>query len=480
MTHHEGIGRDGVIGVVVVHYEDPVGLGRVLDALGTSGTPLAAGPAGPVGRGGTHTPVRVVVADDGSTTPPDLSDRPGVELVAQEDEGFRAAAARNLGARHLLARAADAGDHVRALLFLDGDTMPTPGYVEALADAVAALASTAPHGRALAVGRRRYAELDGLDDAGVTAFLHDPDPARLLPDPAWLEEGYAATANLRAADERSYRFVISAVLALSPALFEAVDGFDPTFVGYGGEDWDLAWRAWLAGADLVHVPEALAWHDGPDAAGRDDRADRADDGPPPRTPPASARRLAETRRVAASITEPGARDPGLIWEHPDVVVTVDDRGLRAVDVLLTCADLVRGTDARVWLTDGAILRDGLWPESDPRVCLGPVPASALGRARFRAYVEAPIRLSTTVAALCESATPGEALHAPGLLVVRTRDLARGLTPAPPTPHAHVRAARPDASLEAEWGWRSPRTLPVAREATPTTPATHPHSTKERA
>ena len=83
MTHHEVIGHDGVIGVVVVHYEDPVGLGRVLDALGTSGTPLAAGPTGRVGRGGTHTPVRVVVADDGSTTPPDLSDRPGVELVAQ-------------------------------------------------------------------------------------------------------------------------------------------------------------------------------------------------------------------------------------------------------------------------------------------------------------------------------------------------------------------------------------------------------------
>lgn len=438
-----------MIGVVVVHYEDPVGLRRVLRALE---------PEGP------RADLRIVVADDGSADPPDLRDRPHVDLVTQEDLGFRAAAARNLGARHLLDRADREGEHLDALLFLDGDTMPTPEYVDRLTRALADVAAAAPGGRALAVGRRRYADLDGLTDPGVAAFLADPDPARTLPDTTWLDDGYAATANLREADDRSYRFVISAVLAVTPEVWKATGGFDGTFVGYGGEDWEFAQRAWLAGADLVHVPEAVAWHDGPDAAGRDDRDDSNADGQLVTDPTESASyacKLAETLRVAATITEPGARDPGLIWEYPDVVVTFRDGGLRPADVLLTCADLVRGTDACVWLADGAVLRDGHWPGSDPRVRLGPPPPLALARARFRVDLDAPIRLTRTLDAVCATARPGGGVHHPGLRLQRTRDLARGVPLPPPTPDDAVRTARPDASLEAEWGWRSATTLPVA-------------------
>ena len=93
--------------------------------------------------------MEVVVADDGSPVPPVTGshDYP-VATVRQDDGGFRAAAARNLGA------AATGG---RVVLFLDGDTIPEPGFVEAIVTPI--LAGEAD----LVVGRRRHADLAGLD-----------------------------------------------------------------------------------------------------------------------------------------------------------------------------------------------------------------------------------------------------------------------------------------------------------------------------
>lgn len=419
-----------MIGVVVVHYEDPVGLDRVLGALERVED------------------VRVVVADDGSHVAPDPGVRAcPVDVVRQKDQGFRAAAARNLGARALLA-----GGTPQALLFLDGDTIPGPGYVERMAARLERVAAGAPNRRALVVGRRRYADLTGLSPAEVAGFVAAPDPARILADTTWLEEGYARTDDLRRADDTSYRYVISAVLAITPDLFEATGGFDESFVGYGGEDWEFAQRAWLAGADLAHEASALAWHDGPDAAGRDEASATSSTADAVLT-----RANAETVRVARTVTVPGARDPGLFWEHPDVVVEFDDTGLRPVDVLLTCADLVRGTDARIWLRDGAVLRDGLWPSSDPRVTCGPAPAISLARARFRARLDRPVRLLRPLSDLCADAPR----HHPGLILQRTRDQARGEPIPPPRPDPAVRGPRPDGRLEAEWGWHRPDTLPAS-------------------
>ena len=66
--------------VVVAHYEQPAQLARTLTALERQ----------------DHAVDQVVVSDDGSATPPSVP--PHVRLVRQEDRGFRAAAARNLGA----------------------------------------------------------------------------------------------------------------------------------------------------------------------------------------------------------------------------------------------------------------------------------------------------------------------------------------------------------------------------------------------
>ena len=267
-------GPQPTVTVVVTHFEQPRQLAMVLAALAAQ----------------THQPLDIVVADDGSATPPVVPD--GVRLRRQANRGFRAAAARNLGA---------AGSTSDVLVFLDADTVPEPGFVTALVRRAAACPDV------LAVGRRRHADLSG-------------DGAE-LPEPAWLREGYAATRDLLDADGRSFRFVLSAVLACRRALFEDLGGFDERFIGYGGEDWDLAYRAWNAGAVLVHERDAVAWHDGAEWAARD-----KDDG--------LEEKEAETTRLAALIPEPATRGAPLPAMLPDVLVDVPAYDLRCVHALL--------------------------------------------------------------------------------------------------------------------------------------------------
>ena len=132
------------VSVVVPFYEAKEDLDLVLTALALQDFPSSR--------------LQVVVADDGSAQPPSL-DAAGtldVRYVRQDDRGFRAAAARNLGA------AAADGD---LLLFLDADTVPTPGYVAAMAR----LPTLLPD--ALVVGRRRHAELTGWTPGRLAAWL---------------------------------------------------------------------------------------------------------------------------------------------------------------------------------------------------------------------------------------------------------------------------------------------------------------------
>lgn len=200
----------------------------------------------------------VIVADDGSPEPLSVADPDlPVRVLRQEDLGFRAAAARNLAARS--ARAAD-GD---LFCFLDQDMIPEPGYLSA----ITRLPSVLPD--ALAVGRREHADLDGWSPAGVRDWLsgHGPSPEQ-LPAPEWLARGYRDSQNLLQIGDTSYEYLISAVMCCSKALFDEIGGFDETFRQYGGEDWEFAYRAWNAGAVLLHEPTAVAWHDGPDWAGR--------------------------------------------------------------------------------------------------------------------------------------------------------------------------------------------------------------------
>ncbi|WP_067499082.1 glycosyltransferase family 2 protein [Actinoplanes sp. TFC3] len=267
------------VSVIVVHYQQQAELDRTLAALRRQ--------THPAGR------TQIIVADDGSPEPPRVPD--GVLLVRQADEGFRAAAARNLGA------SAATGD---VLCFLDADTVPEPSYVQRMSR----LPALAPE--AVVVGRRRHAELAGLP---VDAPVEQAGPAAELPEPQWLRDGYRLSRDLLDADDRSYRYVISAALACSRWFFERLGGFDETFRVYGGEDWEWAYRAWLGGAILAHAADAVAWHDGPDWAGRDLR-----------DPHRRARKDAETLLLADRIPVAGSRGHGVRSAGADVVIRLGE------------------------------------------------------------------------------------------------------------------------------------------------------------
>ncbi|WP_424186352.1 glycosyltransferase family 2 protein [Actinokineospora sp. G85] len=321
------------ISVVIVHFEQHAQLDRTCRALAAQ----------------TSLPLEVIVADDGSSHPPNPSaGGVPVRVVAQRDLGFRAAAARNLGA----ARATG-----EVLVFLDADTTPEPGFLAAITRTVARCPD------ALAVGRREHGD---FTDVPLDA---DPRTARRLPPPEWLEREYARSQDLLHADGRSFRFVISAVLACRASLFHELGGFDERFVEYGGEDWDLAYRAWNRGAVLVRERAAVAWHDGPDWAGRAAAADSLD---------------AQAIRLAALVPEPHTRGAPLPADLPDVLVDLAE----GTDTTRTTHSLLNQTfrDLRVRLPAdtpphvadlyGANVHRGAWTPDQLRRCRARLTASA--------------------------------------------------------------------------------------------------------
>ncbi|MFN0058317.1 MAG: glycosyltransferase [Planctomycetota bacterium] len=175
----------------------------------------------------------VIVADDGSTAETtavieNFAARAPfrVEHVWQEDLGFRAARIRNLGVK--AARGAE-------LVFLDGDCIP-------FADFLAAHHRAARPDRVLA-GDRLF--LDEKPSALVTEReIADPGVSALVPS--------AETRRLRwrAAKSRFYALtglkerpkVVTANLSMARSAFEAVNGLDERFVGWGHEDDDLRRR----------------------------------------------------------------------------------------------------------------------------------------------------------------------------------------------------------------------------------------------
>lgn len=143
---------------------------------------------------------------------------------------FRAAAARNLGAKF------STGE---LLIFLDTDCVPAPNLVEVH------VANTAPN-RVLC-GRRRFVEEDvfealalPLDYPALRGMSHD--------------DGYPKGANV----------FLGCHLSLLAEFFCKYGGYDEEFVGYGAEDQDLMCRYGRAGIqyfDLGDQTEVVhLWH----------------------------------------------------------------------------------------------------------------------------------------------------------------------------------------------------------------------------
>ena len=261
-------------------------------------------------------------------------------------------------------------------------------------------------------------------------------------------DGYARTGNLRSASDEDFRLVISAVLGVDRRLWDAVGGFDEEFVGYGGEDWDFAWRAWLSGADFAYQPDAVAWHDGPDAGGR-------------RSDPMV--KNTESLRLAQTIALPSVRGTGLVLGQPEIVVRYvgPTAGSAADAAVVACvAGLLSGSDAAVWFPGvaGSPSSPSTVPPllrrrstDTPRRCPGtrsrPRAISGLGRAAGAAD-----GATSPLCDLGEWAIPGM------LRGRRTRSLRRNV-PAPQSIPAElardlaVREIPDDVSLERWWaGW----------------------------
>lgn len=341
-----------LVSVVVPYYDAPARLERLLEGLRqqTLGTDR----------------FEVIVADDGSPHAPhiDWGELDG-QVVRQARRGFRAAAARNLGLRAATGA---------VVCFLDADLVPAPDYLEQMA--------AATQERCIVVGARRHVDLTDWSPRQVRAWLlsDGPAPPRLI-DPDWLEWGYHETDDLRSADDLSFRFVISAVMSADRQFLCRVGGFDETFVAYGGEDWELAQRSWLAGATLRHLPGAVAWHDGPDAGGRGNDL--------------VALKNYETAHLATRLTHPLIRGNGLVHAIPDVVIEADVGQWSLGQILVAVPSWLGANDAGVWFdgtADAASLRA---LGADPRVHAGPPPQHVTARCRFRVRVDSPVRLLTS-------------------------------------------------------------------------------------
>ncbi|SIL63569.1 glycosyl transferase family protein [Mycobacteroides abscessus subsp. abscessus] len=317
-----------------------------------------------------------IVVDDGSPAAPTLPE--AVVGLRQEDRGFRAGAARNLGARRARGR---------VLAFLDGDTVPDPGYLAALCAPL--LAGTAQ----VSTGRRDHAHLTG------------PHAGRPLESPTWLKQIHHRTRNLAGGDARTHQAVISAVLGVSRWTFLAVGGFDESLTGYGGEDWELAHRLWEAGAAFRHVPEARAVHDGPDWAARGGRED----------PEQKAVKNRETRALAVRIPAPWTRPAGVVFPVPQLIAdltgpALDDEGDPSDRVSAWIADLLAAVpDAAVHLPPDIGVPEVL--AADPRVRAAPIPRPVQGEPapRFRLAVRAlfdPAGLAGTLRELDAAAEDG--------------------------------------------------------------------------
>ena len=257
--------------------------------------------------------VEVVVVDDGSAPPlaPSGSTPLDVRVVRQERRGFGLARARNTGVR------AAAHD---ILVFLDADTIPEAGLLAAHARWHHAVSD------ALTLGFWASVSVDGIDAAAVRgrpgslrALFADRDV-----DPPWIERHMARTGDLTAGREDLFRAVTGSNIGFGRAFFEEIGGFDESFNRYGGEDTELAYRAQVRGGLLVPVRDAVAWHQGRWASGREAKQRDQD---------------LQAGTLAELIADPGFRPAarGRTFAVPRHVVSVDAAEGPAARALETAA-----------------------------------------------------------------------------------------------------------------------------------------------
>lgn len=386
--------------VVIPHYEAQADLDRVLRGLALQTYPREL--------------LDVIVTDDGSAVSPTIPDDHPLQIavVVQAREGFGAGRARNTGAR------AASGE---LLVFLDGDTVPEPSFVES----VARWLHLTPD--AFVIGHRRYADLEEISLEELERALSATDTAaalgsRVLADPEWSRQLHSLTRDLTRESPDLWRTTISSVLACRAALFEELGGFDERFREWGGEDVELGFRAYNAGAVMIHDRHAVAWHNG-EASGV--HADK---------------RVGLQRsslQLASLVPSDRYRAPGAVYPAPKVVVEIDVEGLDELSANACILSWLSGSErdvAVVVRADDARRHDLGRPwASETRVRFDSLPADAMRRALVLVTLRHPLVAEPdSLERLVAEATPPTGVGIVDVMVddavvatvARTRALAR--------------------------------------------------------
>ena len=184
-----------------------------------------------------HAPIEIIVVDDGSSDETEASLRQvdGLHYHRRTENGGFIAACNDGAAR---AR----GDH---LVFLNNDTVPQPGWLDAL------LATFDEHPGTGLVGAQLLYPDGRLQEAGGIVFSDGS---------GWNYGRHGAADDPRCAFVRATDYCSGAAIALCRKVFEDLGGFDRRYAPAYYEDTDIAFSIRGAGLNVLYQPRSRVIH----------------------------------------------------------------------------------------------------------------------------------------------------------------------------------------------------------------------------